>query len=302
MALKGEKNSKSKNWADEEDEDLEENDSGAHGSGVFERVSLHTNQKGQKVKTLSKIRVKEIRNKIPLRVFDRKNLPRFGEAKVGESNVTLPSPDFVSMEHPEDQLLEDNDDPALTKTLANFISKQQERGLAREFEIDEEKKGPLDVDVVLNPPSSTALYVAPGNRRREEGGGGAGGGGFGGDKDGTENTLRVSNLTKAVTEEDLRELFERFGRIHRVSLPRMERVVDNQIIKEPRGFAYIAFAKKEDAEMALTRLDGHGYDHLIIKVEWAKGGGGGGGDMSGYGKQLAQDTTEKVYNLQGGSK
>ena len=109
--------------------------------------------------------------------------------------------------------------------------------------------------------SSSGLYVAPGNRRQE--GGGANDYGFGDTAYGTENTLYVSNLTKSVTEDDLRELFERFGRIHRVSIPRND-------LKEPRGFAYIAFAKKEDAEVALARLDGHGYDHLIIKVEWAK--------------------------------
>lgn len=45
----GEKTIKSKNWADDEEDDLEENDTGTHGSGVFERVSLHTNPKGQKV-------------------------------------------------------------------------------------------------------------------------------------------------------------------------------------------------------------------------------------------------------------
>lgn len=193
-------------------------------------------------------------------MFSRKNLTRFGEAKIGETNVTLLSPDFVSMEHPEDQLLEDNVDSSLTNSLTNFITKQQERGMQREFDLDEEKKGPLDVDVV--PASSSGLYVAPGNRRRE-GGAATNDYGFGDTKDGTENTLRVSNLTKAVTEDDLRELFERFGRIHRVSLPRNE-------FKEPRGFAYIAFARKEDAETAMARLDGYGYDHLIIKVEWAK--------------------------------
>jgi hypothetical protein len=55
------------------------------------------------------------------------------------------------------------------------------------------------------------------------------------------------------------------------------------------------------------RLQNHGYDHLILNLEWAKpskdgegggrAGGGGGlstGFVSGYGKQLAQDTKERV--------
>lgn len=245
---------------------------------------------------MTKVRVKEFKTRVPLRVQARKNLPRFGDAKIGEENVTLPSRDFVSIEHPDDSINEDADDPTLAKTLANFISKQQERGMAREHDIGdvfEETVGEDGAPVV-----KSDRYVAPGAR-----GGAVSSGrdfGFGDkDKDGTENTLRVSNLTKAVTEDDLRELFERYGRIHRVSLPRVEK----DGVKEPRGFAYIAFARHEDAEKALEQLQGHGYDHLILKLEWAKqtksdeGGGGGGGNkfMSGYGKQLVQDTKEKVY-------
>eukprot|EP01036_Dinobryon_divergens_P036311 gene36311-47252_t len=167
MASKG-YNEASRNWGDEDEEDIDENENNTgRGNRTYETVETRLNQKGQKVKTISIIQVKEIRNKVPLRALSRKNLTRFGDAKIGETNVTLLSPDFVSIEHPEDQLLEDNVDSSLTNTLANFISKQQERGMQREFELEEEKKGPLDVDVV--PASSSGLYVAPGNRRKEGG-------------------------------------------------------------------------------------------------------------------------------------
>lgn len=229
---------------------------------------------------------------MPLRVETRKNLPRFGDAKIGEENVTLPSRDYVSIEHPDDATNDDADDPTLAKTLANFISKQQERGMARDFNIDNfdeiEKTGGDGEET-----GKTDRYVAPG---RGGGVSAAGDFGFGNkDKDAAETTLRVSNLTKAVTEDDLRDLFERFGRIHRVSLPRVEK----DGIKEPKGFAYIAYARHEDAEKALELLQGHRYDHLILKLEWARPTKGDGernpNFMSGYGKQLVQDTKEKVY-------
>ena len=66
----------------------------------------------------------------------RRNLPRFGDAKAGEENVTLVSKDLIFMEHPDDVLTEDVDDPTLAKTLANFILKQQESKLARDSDVD----------------------------------------------------------------------------------------------------------------------------------------------------------------------
>ena len=124
-------------------------------------------------------------------------------------------------------------------------------------------------------------------------------------------TLKVSNLTKSVTEDDIKDLFGRFGSIWRVSLPKQERKEGDRLIKEPKGFAYVAFYSKKDAELAMEKLQGHGYDHLILKLEWARpqkdtGGsmGGDSGYRSGYGQKLAQETTERVSyasNLTGNS-
>jgi translation initiation factor 3 subunit G len=272
------------------------------------------NGKGQKVKTTTKYKLREISIKVPKRVQSRKNLPRFGDARIGEEGVTLQSKDIIFMEHPDDQMTEDVDDPSLAKTLASFIMKQQETKLARDNDLDSmqfDENGDIvsasEPDAGLSTKSGDK-YVPPSSR--------AGGGGAGASLEDTfkdkqkereaENTIRVSNLTKSATEDDLRELFEPFGRVFRISLPRAERVEGGKVFKEPRGFAYIAYVRKEDAERAMERLQGYGYDHLLLKLEWAKatskeGGGGGGppGDnsmrfASGYGKALAQDTKEKV--------
>lgn len=125
-------------------------------------------------------------------------------------------------------------------------------------------------------------------------------------QDAPETTIRVSNLSKSVTEADLKDLFGAYGRVSKVSLPR---ITNDKGVKEVRGFAYVAFDHRAHAESAMEALDGRGYDHLILKLEWAKpptggsssfGGGGGFGSglssgyVSGYGKQLAQDTKEKA--------
>lgn len=256
---------------------------------------------------MTRIRVREVKVKVPLRVLGRKDLPKFGVAREKNENVTLTSTDFVKIEHPDDIANEREDDNVALGGLAGFIQKNAERQFERENESDRDRAGPSDqADEAPGRPSNT--YIPPSQR------GGAtlpsrpGGlenafGGKSADDANAENTIKVSNLTKSVTEEDLKELFDRFGSIFRVSLPKLERKeADGRIVKEPKGFAYVAFYNKRDAEMAMEKLQGHGYDHLILKLEWAQpqkpgtGGGGASGDQyrSGYGQRLAQDTSERV--------
>lgn len=254
--------------------------------------------------------MKEVKNRIPKRVLDRRWLPKFGEATENDVNVTLISPDLVAIEHPDDQLTDDADDPAMGNSLTNFILKQQERAFEREN----------DMSALLAMDEGQKEGESESEPKDEAGAGGGGGkyvppsarGGVAranifdsADKSRDhENTLRVSNLTKRVTEEDLRELFDGMGHIHRVSLPRVERKDEyGNVFKEPRGFAYVAFSRKEDAARAMDRLQGHGYDHLILKLEWAKppsadgppgGGGLSSGYVSGYGQKLAQESKEQA--------
>lgn len=77
-------------------------------------------------------------------------------------------------------------------------------------------------------------------------------------------TLRVTNLSEDVTESDLQDLFCRFGHTSRIYLAR------DRVTQESRGFAFINFSMRQDAENAIAKLDGHGYANLILHVEWAK--------------------------------
>jgi len=263
-----------------------------------------------------KIRVSETKVKTPKRVEGRKGLPRFGEAKEGESNVTLISKETISMEHPDDALIEDKD-TALAATLKEFIERKANRELAIDAGLinlsdvgDNIFGNPTDGDDKDdNGEPKVKKYVPPGALAAAQGittGVAMGGlaGAFGAEKD---TTIRVSNLTKSVCEDDLRDLFGRFGRVVRVALPKTEVIRDGEVFKEPRGFAYVTFMNPSDAEIAFSTLQGYGYDHLILKLEWSKpivrdgmggpGGGGlaGSGFVSGYGTKLAQDTKEKVH-------
>lgn len=37
-----------------------------------------------------------------------------------------------------------------------------------------------------------------------------------------------------------------------------------------KGFAFVSYYSKEDAERAQKALNGYGYDNLILRVEWAR--------------------------------
>lgn len=78
-----------------------------------------------------------------------------------------------------------------------------------------------------------------------------------------ENSIRVSNLSEDTREQDLQELFRPFGPVTRIY------VAINRETGEARGFAFVNMVSKEDGERAIAKLDGYGYDNLILRVEWA---------------------------------
>lgn len=77
-------------------------------------------------------------------------------------------------------------------------------------------------------------------------------------------TVRISNVSRSTTEADLEELCKNFGPIKRIFLSR------DRDTGESKGFAFVAFVNVSDAANCISRLDGYGYDHLILSVEWSK--------------------------------
>lgn len=80
-------------------------------------------------------------------------------------------------------------------------------------------------------------------------------------------TVRVTNLSENTKEQDLQELFRSFGEISRIFLAK------DKNTGQSKGFAFINFKRREEAARAIQTLNGYGYDHLILSVEWAKPSG-----------------------------
>jgi RNA recognition motif-containing protein len=98
----------------------------------------------------------------------------------------------------------------------------------------------------------------------------------------TGTRLYVGNLPFQVTEAALREAFEQDGRkVVEVHL------VTDRYTGQPRGFGFVEMSSVEDAQAAITAMDGQEMGGRTLKVNLAQerpdrgGGGGGGGNRRG---------------------
>ncbi|KAM3964476.1 SR family splicing factor SC35 isoform 1-T1 [Aphomia sociella] len=79
-------------------------------------------------------------------------------------------------------------------------------------------------------------------------------------------SLKVDNLTYRTTPEDLRRVFERCGDVGDIYIPR------DRYTRESRGFAFVRFYDRRDAEEALESLDGRMLDGRELRVQMARYG------------------------------
>ncbi|CAH0627190.1 unnamed protein product [Chrysodeixis includens] len=76
--------------------------------------------------------------------------------------------------------------------------------------------------------------------------------------------IRISNLSNFAVEADLDDLVKGFGPVQKLYLAK------EKSTGHCKGFAYVHFKFRADAAKAIQTLNGHGYDHLILNVEWSK--------------------------------
>ncbi|KAJ6919872.1 serine/arginine-rich splicing factor SC35-like isoform X4 [Populus alba x Populus x berolinensis] len=79
-------------------------------------------------------------------------------------------------------------------------------------------------------------------------------------------SLLVLNITFRTTADDLFPLFDKYGKVVDVFIPRDRRTGDS------RGFAFVRYKYAEEARKAVDRLDGRVVDGREIMVQFAKFG------------------------------
>jgi RNA recognition motif-containing protein len=100
--------------------------------------------------------------------------------------------------------------------------------------------------------------------------------------------IYVGNLSREVTEEDLRQAFEAFGQVGTAT------VIKDRFSGESRGFGFVDMPNKTEAQSAIAALNGKELKGRTLNVNEARprteggrrgggGGGGGGGQRRGGG-------------------
>jgi cold-inducible RNA-binding protein len=101
--------------------------------------------------------------------------------------------------------------------------------------------------------------------------------------------IYVGNLSRETTDDDLRQAFEAFGQVGSAS------VIKDRFTGESRGFGFVEMPSKDEAQAAITGMNGKDLMGRALNVNEARprterrggrgggGGGGRGGRQGGYG-------------------
>jgi RNA recognition motif-containing protein len=97
--------------------------------------------------------------------------------------------------------------------------------------------------------------------------------------------LYVGNLSYDTTSSDLEQLFSQHGTVQSAE------VINDRDSGRSKGFGFVEMGSDEEAQAAITALNGQQHDGRTLTVNEAKpredrgprSGGGGGGGRGGYG-------------------
>ncbi|KUJ10244.1 eIF-3 RNA-binding subunit [Mollisia scopiformis] len=279
-------------WADDEDLDdsvvdnaLPEPTKVTNKDGTITKTSWKINDEGKKVKLTQRIRITTHKEVVNPRVAERKSWSKFGlsakdapgpatdTTSVGENIIFRPSTNWRKDAKEEKTEAGSMKDKLKDKKVKCRICNGEHFTARCPFKdtmapVGEEGSadvaaGPADVaDAAGGLGTGKSSYVPPHLRNGAAGGGDRMGGGKFERSD--ESTLRVTNVSEMAEEQELRDMFERFGRVTRVFLAK------DRETGLAKGFAFISFQERTDAAKACEKMDGYGFKHLILRVEFAK--------------------------------
>jgi translation initiation factor 3 subunit G len=245
-----------KSWAEEEVED----------SNDIKEVVEYKIKEGKKYKITKKVKTVKKAVKTPKGVDERKRWKKFGLAQGSQMNEDVQ----ITCERGEEVFFERTGAavvPTIQSDEVQMLDKIKTQLNAPTGEVKSSGAyRPPGTRTESEPtrPSTPTLgggegkYVPPSERNRLKEGGSSHA-----DRD-QAATVRVSNLSDMITDSDLRNVFGKIGPIERSYLA-MDRNT-----RQSKGFAFITYDSRDDAQKAIEKLNGFRWDYLVISVEWAK--------------------------------
>ncbi|KAI4326777.1 hypothetical protein L6164_019313 [Bauhinia variegata] len=274
-------------WGELEEDDGEDLDFllpprqviGPDENGIKKVIEYKFDEDGNKVKITTTTRTRKLTNaRLSKRAIERRSWAKFGDfvhEDVG-SRLTMVSTEEILLERPRAPGSKAEEPKAVGDPLAQFqkgggavlmvcrtcgkkgdhwTSRCPYKDLAPPAEGFVDKPAAAEAATAA---SGSKAYVPPGLRGGVQ------------DRSGSdmrrrndENSVRVTNLSEDTREPDLLELFRPFGAMSRVY------VAVDQKTGMSRGFGFVNFVNREDAQRAINKLNGYGYDNLVLRVEWA---------------------------------
>lgn len=276
-------------WADDDEPDLAAAipppQVTKNKDGTETIVTIFFNEDGKRVKRTQRIRRTVVKKRENPRVAERRAWAKIGPeagkpagprpdtTTLGENIIFKPVVGFKSGQVQEKTPEEDKKSDQLKKmqikcricqgdhftTKCPFKDTMAPEGEAAGPPPDMDERMGADAGANSGPGGS---YVPPHMRK---GAGAATGERMGGKYERDDlATLRVTNVSEFAEEGHLRDMFERYGRVTRVFLAK------DRDTGRAKGFAFVSYADRSDAARACERMDGYGYENLILRVEFAK--------------------------------
>jgi len=258
-------------------------------TGIRTVTEWKFNDKKQKVKVVRKTKKFHSRNKVAKSaILRKKTFTKYGDCAgiAGpEPGITYVSFDMISLE--DMRRSQDERDAEANATQDDLIGALSNFALVKAKKARESKEsgGKSWLQKMSDKANANAQSETSSSSQGASGAGGKyvpmhmrAGAGPSKYKDADDlPTLRISNLSEEATEDDIKDLLRQFGQVTRL------RLAKDRMTGRSRGFAFATFVRRDEAQAALDKLDGFGYDSLILSLEWAESKAPGAGGAAGGG-------------------
>ena len=241
-------------------------------NGIKTVVEFGVDSEGRKIKTIKQVKVNTYTKKVNKRVVERqKRWVKFGKCANAEGleiGISSRSDEVQCLLGDQQRILREREQERKDKQMVDALFQKLSADNALPIRAANASpsdapaawrpswkkggSGPPVAEAPVAPVPTPGKYVLPVRKS----------GAVGGEEE--TSTLRITNLSDEITEQELHALFRPFGGIQRVHL------VKDKITLLSRGFAFLTFYNPSEAKNALEKLNGKGYEHLILNIEYSK--------------------------------